>query len=385
MTTVDERPPPLNNDAIEAARRMLGTPLRRPRPRKRVASKDAIIEYTRAIGSRNPLYLQDTYASGTYYGSLIAHPTWLYCVDNTDIYAKLPGLHAIYGSVAWEWHHPIRIGDSFTSTAKLTDMRETKGAFCGKMVVQSGEVEYRNQHGQLVATAATEVLRTPRDSAQAMGKYATLERSNYSAGDIQRIYQAYDDEYIRGEPPRYWEDQSDDEELPPIVRGPLTTEDINLFVACARGTPAYRAFLEHWRRHPADAYIDQLTGMPDSWDASFLKDEPARNFGFPAAHDTGIQRVAWLEDLVTNWMGDHAFLRRLEVRLTRPCIHGDSTWCKGAVVKKYREGPEYLIDLRLRCEDQRGEETAVGSATVSLVSKDPDSLPPILLGAGDGF
>lgn len=385
MTAAEGKPPPLNKDAIEAARQLLETPLRRPRPRKSVASKDAIIEYTRAIGSRNPLYLQDTYASGTYYGSLIAHPTWLYCVDNTDVYAKLPGLHAIYGSVAWEWHHPIRVGDSFTTTAKLTDMREAKGAFCGKMVVQSGEVEYRNQHGQLVATAATEVLRTPRDSAQAMGKYATLDRSNYSAGDIQRIYQAYDDEYIRGEAPRYWEDQSDDEGLLPLVRGPLTTEDINLFVACVRGTPAYRAFLEHWRRHPADAYIDQLTGMPDSWDASLLKDEPARNFGFPAAHDTGIQRVAWLEDLVTNWMGDHAFLRRLEVRLTRPNIHGDSTWCQGSVVKKYREGPEYLIDLRLRCEDQRGKETAVGSATVSLVSKDPDSLPPILMGAGGGI
>ena len=81
MTTVEDKPPPLNKDAIEAARQLLGTPLRRPRPRKRVASKDAIIEYTRAIGSRNPLYLQDTYASGTYYGSLVAHPTWLYCVD----------------------------------------------------------------------------------------------------------------------------------------------------------------------------------------------------------------------------------------------------------------------------------------------------------------
>ena len=382
MTTVEEKPPSLTREALEAARKLLGTPLRRPRPRKRVASKDAIIEYTRALGSRNPLYLQDTYASGTYYGSLVAHPTWLYCVDNTDVYAKLPGLHAVYGSVAWEWRHPIRLGDSFNTTAKLTGMRETSGAFCGRMVVQSGEVEYRNQHGQLVATAASEVLRTPRDSARAMDKYGDLDRSNYSASDIQGIYQAYDDEYIRGELPRYWEDQPDKEDLPPIVRGPLTTEDINLFVACTRGTLTYRSFLEHWRRHPADAYIDQQTGMPDSWDASLLKDEPARLFGFPAAHDTGLQRVAWLEDLVTNWMGDHAFLRRLAVKLTRPCIHGDSTWSKGAVVKKYQEGPEYLVDLRLRCEDQRGEETAAGSATVALVSNDPDSLPPILTSAG---
>ena len=180
MTAVEDKPPALNKDAIEAARQLLGTPLRRPRPRKRVASKDATIEYTRAIGSRNPLYLQDTYASGTYYGSLVAHPTWLYCVDNTDVYAKLPGLHAIYGSVAWEWHHPIRIGDSFTATAQLTDMRETRGAFLrqdGRPVGRGGVPEParpvgRHRHFGDAAHA--------EDSAQAMGKYATLDRSNYS-------------------------------------------------------------------------------------------------------------------------------------------------------------------------------------------------------------
>ena len=380
MTTVWRQYPSLTREAVEDARAVLGVPLRRGRPRKRLASKDAIIEYTRAIGSRNPLYLQDTYASGTYYGSLVAHPTWLYCVDNTDVYAKLPGLHAIYGSIAWEWHHPIRVGDSFSAAAQLVDMQEKSSEFCGRMIVQVGEVEYRNQHGQKVATAVSNVLRTPRDDAKSRAKYGRLERSAYAASEIQRIYEAYDEEYIRGENPRYWEDQPESEELPPLVRGPLTTEDINLFVACVRGTLAYRSFLEHWRRHPADAYIDQQIGMPDSWDASFLKDATAREFGFPAAHDTGLQRVAWIEDLVTNWMGDYAFLRRLEVKLTRPCLHGDSTWCRGAVVRKYQQGPEYLIDLSLRCEDQRGEETAVGSATVSLVSKDPDSLLPILVG-----
>ena len=378
MTTIWTTYPSLTNEAIEEARKIVGVELRRPRPRKSVAAKDAIIEYSRHIGSRNPLYIQETYASGTYLGGLIAHPTWLFCVDDTILYPKLPGIHAIYAGVTWEWFRPIRIGDSFTATAQITGIEENEGGFCGRMVLQTGDIVYRNQYGQIVARATPRVFRTPRNEAKRRAKYANVEKYNYQMEEIQKVYAAYDDEYIHGESARYWETQAEDEELPPLMRGPLTTEDINLFISTVRGTLTFKAFLDHWRRHPADAYIDPQTGMPDSWDTSFLKDDPAREFGFPSAHDAGLQRVAWLEDMVTNWMGDLAFLRRLDVRLTRPCIHGDSTWCKGNATKKYRNGSEHLIDLNVRCENQRGEVTATGTATVSLVSKDPDGMPPIL-------
>ena len=171
-------------------------------------------------------------------GSLVAHPTWLYCVDNTDVYAMLPGLHA----VLWERGPGSGVIPSASATRSTPP---PSSPACGKRAERfaagwsssRAEVEYRNQHGQLVATAASEVLRTPRDSAKAMDKYGDLDRSNYSASDIQGIYQAYDDEYIRGELPRYWEDQPDKEDLPPIVRGPLTTEEHQFVRSVHAGYP----------------------------------------------------------------------------------------------------------------------------------------------------
>ncbi len=382
MNAISPTSPSLSDQAVEEAKQLIGAELRRPRPRKAVATKDAIIEYSRAMGSRNPLYTQETYASGIYYGSLVAHPTWLLCVDNTVVHPKLPGIHTIYAGATWEWYHPIRVNDRFTATAQLTDVQEKRGQFCGRMVLQTSEVVYRNQHGQTVARAIPRVLRTPREEAKVLGKYRDVERHRYSAEEITAIYKAYDDETTFGERPRYWEDQEGGEELPPIVRGPLTTEDINFFVTAVQGAMTFRQFHNHWRRHPSDAFIDPDTGMPDSWDISLHKDRVAREFGFPAAHDTGLQRVAFLESLVTNWMGDYSFLRYLDVRLTLPVIHGDTVWCHGTLIRKYRQGEEYLSDLELRCDNQCGETVATGSATVSLVSRDADSLPPILTSQG---
>jgi hypothetical protein len=47
---------------------------------------------------------------------------------------------------------------------------------------------------------------------------------------------------------------------------------------------------------------------------------------------------------------------------------GDTTICTGKVVDKRIEGPHHLIDLELLSTNQRGENTAPGTATVILPS-----------------
>ncbi len=50
---------------------------------------------------------------------------------------------------------------------------------------------------------------------------------------------------------------------------------------------------------------------------------------------------------------------------------GDSTWCKGKVVKKYVKDGYALVDLEIWAENQRGDITAPnGRATVILPSRD---------------
>lgn len=371
--------PLLTEEAIEEARALIGVPLRR-RPHYRAATRDVLLRYAKALGSRNPLYTEPDYgAFHTYWGGLLAHPTALFLFDHTVVAPKLAGIHAIYAGVSIEWHRQIRAGDELEARAVVTGIERRHGEFCGDMALQSSEVRYTNQHGALVAVARPRILRTPRDAARVRGKYAHLTRHRYQAGEIDRIMEAYEAEAARGSRPRFIEDLQAGESLGEVVKGPLTTEDMNFFVGEVNETLFFRDFVAHMRRHPADVFWHEDKNMPDSWDASLLMDTVAQAFGFPCAHDTGLQRVAWLECLVTNWMGDVAMLRKLDVRLTAPFLHADTAWLSGEVLGTEIVQRRALATLSLRCTNQRGETVAYGTAQVELPSHDFSVLQPGLV------
>src|SRR6185295_16251671 len=167
------------------------------------------------------------------------------------------------------------------------------------------------------------------------------------------------------------------DELGPIVKGPLVLEDLNSFVGLVSGTKMYGDWVAHMRDHPEDVYWDPDTGLPDTWQSGLLTDKIAQAYGFPSAHDTGAQRVAWLDNLVSNWIGDFGFVQRLSVRLSEPVLVSDTTWCHGAVVSKSIEGTEARVALRLWCVNQRGAVTATGSAEVLLPSRRLDIPAPL--------
>jgi hypothetical protein len=58
-------------------------------------------------------------------------------------------------------------------------------------------------------------------------------------------------------------------------------------------------------------------------------------------------------------------------------IVGDTTWCKGKVKRKYAKDGYALVDLEIWAENQRGEITAPGLATVILPSKDLTHKPVV--------
>ena len=377
--------PDLTDEAIQEARKLIGVELRR-NPRWDQAGKELIIRFARAIGSRNPLYISEELVSSNLFGTMLAHPSLLYCFDDTFVAPRLPGIHALYSGADWEFFQPVLLNDRITAKASLLDVVKKHGEFCGPMALQTGEVVYNNQDGEMVARAISYVMRIPRDAARERGTYMEMARFRYSPDDLEAIDGAYEAEEIRGDVPRYWEDVQVGEELRPIVKGPLSSDDMLNFVDMVRGVLNFSYFLEHWRKHPQDVYWDPETGMPDSWDASMIKDSVARVFGFPFAHDSGIQRVCWLENLVTNWMGNLGFLEALSVRLLRPNFIYDTTWCKGRVKAKSaqacpeqsRRDEKYRVELELRCENERGEVTATGTATVALVSRQVDIHPPFV-------
>ena len=367
----------LTDEAIDTAKKLIGVELRRY-PRWTEANKELIIRFALAIGSRNPLYISDELMATNLFGTMVAHPTMLYSFDDTLIAPGLPGIHALHAGTDWQFYRPALLHDRITPTAHLLSVEQKHGEFCGPMALQIGEVIYKNQRGEEVARATSYVMRTPRDAARERGKYMDIARYRYSPEDLEGIDRAYEEEEIRGDVPRYWEDVQVGDDVPSIVKGPLSSDDMLGFIDAASGTITFCYFVDYMRRHPQAVYWDPDIGMPDSWDASMTKDAVAQAFGFPYSHDAGIQRICWLENMATNWTGNLGFLDALKVRLVRPNFIYDTTWCKGRVSGKHVTDGRYVVDLDVRCENQRGETTATGTATAALPSHDVDVHPPVI-------
>lgn len=71
-------------------------------------------------------------------------------------------------------------------------------------------------------------------------------------------------------------------------------------------------------------------------------------------------------DRLTNWVGDDGFVRAMAVKVQRPNIFGDTSWCRGQVVDKRVEDGVHLVDFEIYVENQFGEKTATGTATAAL-------------------
>ena len=358
----------LNPAALEEAKQLIGVPLRRQQ-HNHLVSHPAINRWAKSIGDRNPLWLDEEYAGQSILGGVVAPPCWLYSVDDTCVAPKLPGCHVIYGGTEWQFYRWLRFGDRLEAASRLLEVEEKSGEFCGPMILQTGETLFTRGDGQPVARAVSRVLRTPRQAAADTGKYRDWSKYAFTGEELEAIEEGYDGEVVRGGQPQYWEELTPGEPLTPIVRGPLTSEEMIQFMAATRPNPGFRQFLRHRRRHPDAAFLDPGTGTWESWEASMLRDDVARWFGFPVAHDAGIDRISWLGNLVTNWMGDSGFLRALNVTLTLPNIYGDATWCRGRVSQLHRDQGQHLAELELWCENQRGQVTARGEAQVVLPSR----------------
>jgi hypothetical protein len=97
-------------------------------------------------------------------------------------------------------------------------------------------------------------------------------------------------------------------------------------------------------------------------------------------------RETWLIHLCTDWMGDDAWLWKLDCEFRLFNYVGDTHWMKGRVTRRYVDaaaGP--AVDLDVWGENQRGEVTCPGHATVLLPSHDhgPVRLPPAPGGTAD--
>jgi len=194
-------------------------------------------------------------------------------------------------------------------------------------------------------------------------------RYRYTDKELADIDRAYAQEEIRGSNPRYWEDVEIDEAIRPVVKGPLTHADMVAFIV-GTGMMGQAHSMNLVRTGKMAFWQDPETNVKEAGDGIHFVDRVARGVaGIPFAMNLGIQRVCWLGHMITNWMGDEAFLKRLEAQFRKISYLGDTTWCHGKVIQKYMREDEHWVDCELWCENQKHETNTTGHATIRLPSR----------------
>jgi len=327
----------------------------------RQASKDGIRHFVDGIGDTNPLFRDEEYAGKTKYGGIIAPGAYLYTINWVVPGWGGPGVHGWYVGGDWEWYRPIFAGDEFATVCILRELVEKKGAMGGgRTWIDYGDVIYINQKGEIVAKEHQHIVLGERGRAGSAGKYRAISKPIYNRDDWIRILDLYANEELRGATPRYWENVQLGDKLGPMIKGPLSVRDEVAWLMGA-GSPYMRAHkieYEFEARHPrALEYVEteEADTPGDVPELVHILNPFARTIGVERAYDYGSQRMSWLCNFFTNWMGDDGFLFKMSGDLRAFNMMGDITTFEGKVIRKYIDGEKYCVDVEVWAKNQRDE------------------------------
>lgn len=339
------------------------------------STRDNIRHYAHGIGDDNPLWCNPDYAQKTRYKNVIAPPSFLFACSRivSGYVGGLPGVHAMFAGCDFTWYEHMYRNDEISTEAYLKELIEHQTRFAGRSIQQIYHVDFYTQKGKKVAEGDTWCFRTDRDVARERGdKYDHVKnkRKIYKQEEIQAVWDMYAKEEVQGAKPRYWENVKVGDKIPPIVKGPMT---VTGFIAYAQGwgglyIRANKLAYKLQKEHPS-AGIKNAYGIPDCPERVHWEAEMAQRVGVPEAYDYGPERCSWASHLVTNWMGDDGFLRNLKTEIRRHNPAGDVIIMKGEVIKKYSENNIKMVDISIRGDQQEGELSIKGTATVVLPSK----------------
>ena len=122
-----------------------------------------------------------------------------------------------------------------------------------------------------------------------------------------------------------------------MVKGPLTVTDMICWHAGMGmglyGVRPLRLGYQNRQRIPRFFHRDPQN-VPDVMQRVHWDPEFARRAGNPTTYDYGRMRETWLIHLCTDWMGDDAWLWKLDCEFRRFNYVGDTQWLRGRVVRK---------------------------------------------------
>lgn len=378
---------------IERARALLGADVAsKEREHVTTVTPDAAHNFAYGIGDDNPLWFDPSYGEGTRWGGQIA-PNIMAAVVNAPLRgdpmpAELKqqarslfrGIHVFVSGGTWDWYRPPRPGDRIHSFTGEESLEVKASEFGGRSVIRVRRDVKFTHRGDIIGVYRILRVLTERKTARDRGKYAAIEPAQYTEADIESIEAGYAAERRRGAEPRWWEDVTVGDQLPPMTKGPLTVTDVIAFHAGGYGFMPYglppNRLAHHNRRRIAAFYVADEHGIPDVAQRLHWSSAWAQAIGNPMAYDYGVMRECHLHHYLTDWAGDDAFVERQHDEIRKFNYIGDLQRLSGEVVAKRVEDGRYLVDITMKMTNQRDVDTTFGQATVSLPSR---SAGPALL------
>jgi acyl dehydratase len=386
----------ITSEGVARLRERIGVPEPNPMPpHYHHLNTDVFRQVAEAYGDDNPLWCDAAYGEKTRWGTAIAPPPLvggdsLVGVDEVSSVPDdkrelmkgdpLRGVHAFYGASAREWWAPLVPGASVSRRNSLVGVLEKESEFAERAVHEwTGQV-FRQDDGPLLSAQYRLMVRTERTKARERKKYDEVSLAPYSDEQIAEIDAAYAHEQARGAEPRWFEDVAEGDSLTPLVKGPLTVTDIICWhVGMGMGLYGVRALrlaAANRRRIPRFFHRDGQN-VPDVMQRVHWDPEFAKRSGNPTTFDYGRMRETWLIHLCTDWMGDDAWLWKLDCQFRRFNYIGDTQWITGTVTRKHVIDGRPTVEVELAAHNQRGELTTPGHATILLPSREvgPVRLP----------
>jgi hypothetical protein len=357
---------------------------------------DAFRNVAVAYGDDNPLWCDPSYGPTTRWESPIAPPPLVggdTLIGEDEVTAIPPelrdlmrgdplrGVHAFYSASAREWWAPLLPERRVSRRNALVGVHDKASEFAERAVHEWAGQVFREAGGPLLSAQYRLMIRTERRKARERKKYDAIELVPYTDAQIDEIDALYARESARGADPRWWEDVAEGDVVGPMVKGPLTVTDMICWHAGMGmglyGVKPLRLGARNRARIPNFFFRDELN-VPDVQQRVHWDPELARRAGNPTTYDYGRMRETWLIHLCTDWMGDDAWLWKLDCEFRLFNYVGDTQWLRGTVARKYlADGGRPAVDLDLSAVNQRGDVTTPGHATVLLPSREhgPVRLP----------
>lgn len=321
----------------------------------REVSEDWLHRHSEGVGDYNPLYRDAAYAGRGRHHTLVAAPSFLFSIDfgaTASIWGHIPeadvsmkDLSILYLGADIEWHGPVWVGDRVRSVQTPVEVRRTRSRQLGEALVCTGRTDYYNHRAEIVATMHNHMLRFVNPGA---GVESSRPEPATRVAPDPLVWERT----RRGGEPRIWEDVHEGDALPDLPKGTYTITELYLF--------SYGTLTMSRSRQVDEGTIDM--GAGGRADPEYARSSRAQ----AATFDYGPQRIAWLTQIVSDWMGDRGDLVSMSSQLRGPNLVGDTNTLSGRVTGVREEGDMGLVDIEVAVVNQDGRETATATATVRL-------------------